>query len=288
MYAGAMDNEIASREMVITKLSRTEVSEQFLQPAPTAILEKLAVARRITQEQLELASRVPMADDVTVEADSGGHTDNRPLSCLVPTMIALRDRLQKQYAFEVPVRIGAAGGISTPAFVLTAFMMGAAYVVTGSINKVCVESGASEHNKRLLAEAVMADVTMAPFADLFEMGVKVQMLKRGTFFPMRAAKLYEVYTHFASIDKIPTQEREKMEKQIFQRSLDSVWQETVRFFAERDPAQIQQAQKNPKRKMALIFCWYLGLSSRWSNTDEPDRKMDYQIWCGPAMGSFND
>jgi trans-AT polyketide synthase, acyltransferase and oxidoreductase domains len=40
--------------------------------------------------------------------------------------------------------------------------------------------------------------------------------------------------------------------------------------------------------MALIFRWYLGLSSRWSNIGEPGREMDYQIWCGPSMGSFND
>jgi len=40
--------------------------------------------------------------------------------------------------------------------------------------------------------------------------------------------------------------------------------------------------------MALVFRWYLGLSSRWSNTGQPDREMDYQIWCGPAMGAFND
>jgi hypothetical protein len=40
--------------------------------------------------------------------------------------------------------------------------------------------------------------------------------------------------------------------------------------------------------MALVFRWYLGLSSRWSNNGEKGREMDYQIWCGPAMGAFND
>ena len=39
--------------------------------------------------------------------------------------------------------------------------------------------------------------------------------------------------------------------------------------------------------MALIFRWYLGLSSRWSNHGESGRETDYQIWCGPAMGAFN-
>jgi hypothetical protein len=40
--------------------------------------------------------------------------------------------------------------------------------------------------------------------------------------------------------------------------------------------------------MALIFRWYLGMSSRWAVVGDKDRAMDYQIWCGPAMGSFND
>jgi hypothetical protein len=40
--------------------------------------------------------------------------------------------------------------------------------------------------------------------------------------------------------------------------------------------------------MALVFRWYLGLASRWSNSGEKGREMDYQIWCGPSMGSFND
>jgi hypothetical protein len=39
--------------------------------------------------------------------------------------------------------------------------------------------------------------------------------------------------------------------------------------------------------MALVFRWYLGRASRWAIDGDPARRMDYQIWCGPAMGSFN-
>ena len=167
-------------------------------------------------------------------------------------------------------------------------MMGAAYVVTGSVNQACVESGASKHTKDLLAQIGMADVAMAPSADMFEMGVKVQVLKRGTMFYIRASKLYEVYSKYDSMEEIPMDEREKLEKQIFQRKMDDIWQDTVKFFKDRDPKQIELAEKNPKKKMALVFRWYLGLSSRWSNSGEPGREMDYQIWCGPALGAFNE
>ena len=282
------DGEVQIANHVIAKLSRREVATKFMQPAPENILEQLVSEGRITPQQAGLAKQVPMADDITVEADSGGHTDNRPLVCLLPTMLALRDEIQAKYNYPVPVRVGAAGGISTPASALAAFMMGAAYIVTGSVNQSCVEAGASEHSRQLLAQASMADVAMAPSADMFEMGVKVQVLKHGTLFPMRAQKLYDLYSRFDSIDQIPADEREKLEKQVFKRDITSIWQDTVKFFSERDPAQIERAQNNPKRKMALIFRWYLGLASRWSNSGEKGREMDYQIWCGPAMGSFND
>jgi len=62
---------------------------------------------------------------------------------------------------------------------------------------------------------------------------------------------------------------------------------TIDFFNHRDPGQIEKAKDNPKNKMALIFRWYLGLASRWSNIGKKGREMDYQIWCGPSMGAFN-
>ena len=93
---------------------------------------------------------------------------------------------------------------------------------------------------------------------------------------------------YDSIEEIPVAEREKLESTIFKASLDEIWQECLQFFGERDPKQIERANQKPKDKMALIFRWHLGLSSRWSNTGEIGREMDYQIWCGPSMGAFND
>jgi PfaD family protein len=273
---------------VIAKLSRREVAAKFMQPAPANILSQLVQEGKITEQQAALAQRVPMADDITVEADSGGHTDNRPLVGLMPAILALRDELQEKYQYETPVRVGAAGGISTPASALAAFAMGAAFVTTGTVNQACVESGACEYTRGLLTKASMADVMMAPSADMFEMGVKVQVLKTGTMFAMRATKLYELYMKYDSVEQIPADEREKLEKQVFRRGMDDIWADTVKFFTERDPEQIARANNNPKRKMALIFRWYLGLSSRWSATGEKGRELDYQIWCGPSIGPFND
>ncbi|MBD2131998.1 MAG: PfaD family polyunsaturated fatty acid/polyketide biosynthesis protein [Sphaerospermopsis kisseleviana] len=281
-------NQIQIKNKVIAKVSRREVATKFLQPAPTKILKPLVEQGLISELQANLASKIPMADDITVEADSGGHTDNRPLICLLPSILELRDEIQNKYRYENPVRIGVAGGISTPKSALAAFIMGAAYVVTGSINQSCIEAGTSEYTKELLAQAEMADVMMAPAADMFEMGVKLQVLKRGTLFPIRAQKLYELYKNYNSIEEITLAEKEKLEKQILKKPVQEVWQETVNYLSQRNPDKLTKAASNPKLKMALIFRWYLGLSSRWSNSGEKGREIDYQIWCGPAMGSFND
>ncbi len=282
------DGGVKIRNHIIAKLSRREVAGQFMRPAPAKILNQLLTQGLITEVQARLAEQVPMADDVTVEADSGGHTDNRPLVCLMPSIIDLRDTLQAQYQFKTPIRVGAAGGIGTPIAALGAFMMGAAYIVTGSINHSCIEAGTSNHVKVLLSKAAATDMMMAPAADMFEMGVKLQVLKRGTMFALRARKLYALYEAYDSLADIPLAEREKLERQIFKRSLDSVWDECISFFNERDPSQIEKAMRNPKRKMALVFRWYMGLATRWGINGEKGREVDYQIWCGPAMGAFND
>jgi PfaD family protein len=280
--------EIIITNKVIGKISRKEVAERFMSPAPIQFLDKLLAAGKITQQQYELAQKVPMADDITVESDSGGHTDNRPMVVVLPIILQLRDEIQKKYQYKKQIRVGAAGGIGTPTSALAAFAMGAAYVVTGSVNQACVESGTSEAVKNLLAKVTSTDITMAPASDMFELGVELQVLKRGTLFGARAKKLYEIYNRYQGIDAIPKDERLKLETTTFKMPLEEVWKGCVSFFEERDPEQIKNAQGNPKRKMALIFRWYLGLSSNWANAGDPERVMDYQIWCGPAMGAFNE
>src|SRR6185436_1804030 len=119
---------------------------------------------------------------------------------LLPTVLALRDRLQGQFRYSSKLRIGLGGGIATPASAAAAFAMGAAFIVTGSVNQACVESGSSDAVRQMLAEAGQADCVMAPAADMFEMGVKVQVLRRGTMFAQRGAKLYEAWRNHDSIE----------------------------------------------------------------------------------------
>jgi PfaD family protein len=139
----------------------------------------------------------------------------------------------------------------------------------------------------MLALAEPTDVAMCPSPDMFEIGVKVQVLKRGTLFASRATLLRELYRVHGSIDEIPKETVTRIEREIFQRPLTDVWAETRAYFELRIPSEVERAERDPKHKMALVFRWYIGLGSHWAISGVPERKMDYQIWCGPAMGAFN-
>jgi trans-AT polyketide synthase, acyltransferase and oxidoreductase domains len=283
----AQDGAIVCPNHVVAKVSRMEVAKKFFAPPPENLLVKLVQQGKISDKEAQLAQYIPVAQDISAEADSGGHTDNRPALALLPTILAIRDEAMKKYGFSMPLRVGLGGGIATPEAVCAAFSMGAAYVLTGSINQAAVEADTSQAVKQMLVEAQQADVTMAPSADMFELGAKVQVLKRGTMFAMRAAKLYELYRAFESYDTIPATARAAIERDMLHSSFEATWQSTREYFATRDPDQIQRAERDPRHKMALVFRSYLGQASLWAKTGLADRKIDYQIWCGPAMGAFN-
>lgn len=283
----AADGRIVREGRIVAKVSREEVARQFLSPAPDAMLRALVAAGRITAQEADLASRIPVAEDVTAEADSGGHTDNRALTVLLPQLISLRDEIAAAHDYQVVPRVGAAGGLGTPTAVAAAFAAGAAYVLTGSINQSAVESGLSADARDLLAAAQSTDVTMAPAADMFEMGVQVQVLKRGTMFAQRGQRLADFYRRYSSFDDAPAQEVENLERSVLGRSIDAIWADTEAHFSRNDPQQLDRAHTDGKHRMALVFRWYLFMGAQWAREGHTARRTDYQIWCGPAMGAFN-
>jgi PfaD family protein len=286
LYQGN-DGRIGAKNKIIAKVSHPEVAAKFMRPISGKLINELVSAKKITAEQAKMAPLIPFADDITVEADSGGHTDNRSLVSLLPVVTAVRDRIQATLPYDRKVRVGAAGGIGTPHAALAAFDMGADYIVTGSINQSCIESGTSQLVRQLLSQAEIADVMMAPSADMFDMGAKVQVLKKGTLFPLIARKLYKLYEAYPSIDQLPREEKEKLEKKIFKKDMDTIWRETRAYFQDKNPRILQKAQESPKKKMALIFSWFLGKSSLWAISGDEKRLNVFQIWCGQAMGAFN-
>ena len=197
--------------------------------------------------------------------------------------------MQARHGYERPPRVGAAGGISTPVVGGRRLAMGAAYVVTGSVNQSCVEAGTSDAVRRMLAQAQQADIAMAPAADMFEMGVKVQVLKRGTLFAMRATKLYELYRATKASTSLPDSRTSQHRKDHLPRpARDDLAADEGLFSSSAIRRGSSAPSAIPSRRWPWCFRWYLGMSSHWANQGDPSRTVDYQIWCGPAMAAFND
>ncbi|MDY0133213.1 MAG: PfaD family polyunsaturated fatty acid/polyketide biosynthesis protein [Desulforegulaceae bacterium] len=271
---------------IIAKISRKEIAKTFMSPPPEKILKKLLKEKLISENEAELAKEIPISSDIICEADSGGHTDNQPAICLFPEIYYLKEKFQKNYP-DIPIYLGLGGGISTPQSVLSAFSMGADFVVTGSINQSCIEAQTSDIVKEMLSNANQGDFGLAPSADTFESGGKVQVLKAKSMFVLRAKLLEKIYNESSSIGDIQKKDLDYLESKIFKHSLNKEWELTKKHFNKINPSIIEKAENNPKKKLALIFKSYLGQSSWWAIKGVEDRKDDFQIWSGPSMAAFN-
>ncbi len=272
---------------VLAKVSRTEVAEAFLSPAPEGVVAKLLTEGRVTAEQARLSRQVPMADALCAEADSGGHTDQAVTMTLVPTVVRMRDAFTDKLRYAHNIHVGAAGGIGTPEAAAAAFILGADFVLTGSINQCTVEAGTSEAVKNLLQRMDVRDTAYAPAGDMFELGARVQVLKKGLFFPARANKLYALYCQHSSLEALDQRTRRELEDKYFKRPIDAVYEETRAYYMAHDPKQVEQAERDSKHKMALIFRWYFVHTMRLALSGSKDQQVDYQVHCGPALGAFN-
>jgi len=241
------DGSIQRRTHIFAKVSRVEVATPFLSPAPESMLAPLVEAGKLTAEEAALARLIPVAEDITVEADSGGHTDNRPLPVLLPRIVALADEMTANFGYATRPRVGVGGGLGTPASLAAAFAAGASYVVTGSVNQAAVESALADDGRRMLCQASMTDVAMAPAADMFELGVEVQVLKRGTMFAQRGKELYKIFRTYPSIEAIPEAERVAMEQKLLGRPVADIWAETKSFFEGRARRDGAEASRSPGR-----------------------------------------
>jgi len=281
------NGSVARIRHVFAKVSRPEVARRFMAPAPKAILDVLVARGKLTQREAELAARVPIAEDVTVEADSGGHTDNQALSAIFPVVARLRDRMLDEHRYARTIRLGAAGGLGSPEAVAAAFVLGAEFVLTGSINQCSVEAGTSDVVKDLLQQAEVQDTAMAPAGDMFEVGARVQVLKKGLFFPARANKLYELYRRYESLEQLDPKTREQIEQKFFRASFEQVRAEVEAHVRRRSPAEWERLCGSPKLMMARLFQWYFARTNRAAIAGHADDKLNFQIHCGPAMGACN-
>lgn len=283
-----VNGKICCHNRILAKVSRLEVAEAFMAPVPEEIVALLLREGAISREQSELAALVPVSHDICVEADSGGHTDGGNPLVLLPIMLQLRNSLSQKWGYDEHICVGLAGGVGTPLAVASVFSLGADFILTGSINQCSVEAGATETVKTLLQDIGIHDTAYAPAGDMFETGAKVQVLKKGILFPMRASKLYSLYMLYPSLEALPYNEQRDLEKNIFKKNSHSVWDE-IRSYLQRTEQYdvLRKVEGNPKLKMARMFRWYFHFSMLQTFSNSMENILDYQIHTGPSLGAFN-
>ncbi|MES5395080.1 ACP S-malonyltransferase [Bacillus amyloliquefaciens] len=268
---------------IIAKVSRPEVAAAFLSPTPQSIVKRMCQHGLLTEEQGEWLSRVPVADDIIVEADCGSYTDQGSLPAILPFFVNQRDEIMETYKYGKKIRVGAAGGIGTPESAASAFLMGADFIMTGSINQCTVEAETSDFVKEMLSETGICDTAYAPSDTLFEFGTKVQVLKKGTLFPVRANKLFQIYQQYESLSEIDEKTKVQLENYYFNKSFQEIYENII----DKQPNLAKKAEHNQKYKMLLIFKWYLQNGCLLALEGQEKQKVNFQVHCGPSLGAFN-
>jgi len=282
------EGNIIRHHRILAKIDRPEVAEEFMRPAPEKILNRLFKTGKITLATLELAKQVPISEDICVVAGTAGITESRSAMDLFPFIQRQSKLIQEKYQYATPIRIGLAGCIGTPQAALSAFIMGADFIVTDTINQCTVEAGTSEAVKDLLEQMTVQDTACAPIGGLLEVRTIAQVLRKGVFFPVRANKLYQLYQQHDSLSTIPTKTVAQLERSYFKKSLSQIWQEIKKRLQQAGQAkEIIKAEQFPKHKMALVFDSYFEYSSNMAIAGNIEHQENFQIPARPALGSFN-
>ncbi|GHD15718.1 beta/alpha barrel domain-containing protein [Nocardiopsis kunsanensis] len=194
-------------------------------------------------------------------------------------------RLREAYG-AAHVHVGAAGGIGSPEAAAAAFLLGAEFLVTGSINQCTPEAATSGAVKDLLQGLAPHDVDPAPAPDLFEWGVRANVVKRGVFLPAGAARLQELWRAHESPSALDPAVREEVESRILRCPVEEAAAGAAARLRALSP-ESAVGEHDPKHRLALALRSYLETGFESAVRGEVERRVDHLVFCGSAMGACN-
>lgn len=277
------NGEVICKNKIIAKISRPEEAELFMNPAPEVVVEKLLEEGLVTKEQAMLSKYIPMSYDICVEADSGWKTNRKMANVLLPSIQALREQVQRKHQYPIQIRVGLAGGIGTPQAAASAYIMGADFIMTGSINQCTIEAGTSEIVKDLLQKINVHDTDYLPITDILQSIEQVQILKKDVMFLERSNKLYDLYKRYDMLEDIPQKIVKKIEKDYFRKSLKEVCNEDKN----REIVIEQDSEKKSKQEILQLYEYYYKQGIKLSLEGNSLYQENFQIHTGSSLGAFN-
>jgi trans-AT polyketide synthase/acyltransferase/oxidoreductase domain-containing protein len=284
--AAAARGDDAARRRLIVRVSRPDVASRFLIPPDAELLRQLVQSGQLSAEDAAQAAVRSVADDLVVGPQP---SDPRAPSAfaLVPAIRRVQRALRASQHLENQARIGATGGLGTPETVAAAFVVGADFVETTSLNSCTAEAPLSEGMKDLLSELRVEDFELAPALDGFELGHQVEVAGKDTLFPSRARYLYELYRSHHSIDELDQRVRRVLERSYFGRSLAEVTHDVRARLATSDPRALAEATRDPRRQLGLVLRRYLEEADLHAQSGRTDSRLNWLVRSDAELGAFN-
>ena len=171
----------------------------------------------------------------------------------------------RRTATQRPIRVGAAGGLGTPQAVAAAFALGAAYVLTGigqpgvrrvrAVGRGQADARRGRHRRRDdgAGRRHVRDGRQAA-------GAQARHDVRGRGRASCTTCTGRIRRSRRSRRPSATSSRRRSSA----RPSTRAGKRRARSGPNAIPEQVAEAERDPRHKMALVFRWYLGLSSRWA------------------------
>ncbi|WP_144558024.1 ACP S-malonyltransferase [Shouchella miscanthi] len=271
--------KVIAKNKILVKLSRCETAVEFMSEIPQSLIDPLLKKGEITFDEAKMLEEVPIVDDICVMGDSGGESSLANLSLLLPTIVKLRNEASKENIFDRRIRIGAGGGIGTPEAASIAFILGADFVLTGSINQCTVEAKTSDLVKDILQNIDLHDLSYVPSANDLEVRGQTQVVKKGMFFPARANKLHDLLKQYKKVSEIDFKTKELIEERYLNEKIINIIQTNEH--------QSSSSRRTPKSQIQEVLKFYLKNTVQLAIKGEASQKVNFNIYCGPALGAFN-
>ena len=161
--------------------------------------------------------------------------------------------------------------------------------MTGSINQAARESGVSATARTLLAGGgTERRHHGAGGPTCSSKGVELQVLQRAApGSPCRRAGSTGCTVRAPASPRSARGDRQWLEG-LLGESLEAAWQQTRDYLRQRDPETLAGAERDGNLQLALLCRRYLFMAAQWAREGVEQRRGHYQLWCGPAMGAFNE
>jgi trans-AT polyketide synthase, acyltransferase and oxidoreductase domains len=253
---------------LLVRVTASHQAEAFLRPAAAELVAQLVRSGELDPAGAQDARRLPVATDICVHPEPGGAA----ASLLLSVQRAVRDTGGSREGSVEPAPVGV-GGIGTPEEIASAILLGADFLVTGTINQCTPQARTSEAVKGLLATVTTADTVIGPSAELFCLGGLEHMVRKATLFPARAARLYGLHQACASLGHLTPATRRLLESDYFGQPLD--------LLAGSAPGQ------DAEPPVADLLARYFDLGTRAALAGRLEQQLNWHIPGGPEIGAFN-